>query len=301
TSEDCSFNNLFLTQNNFKISQIFYNSDFIMLEGKKAYDKLMKYPCAVAIVEVADFSKSGSLKETITILDSDKFSIINCMWFVKDNSINAEKCYLQRNQEVVSYFRSSSVTNSEGDKVVVDYSKSELDLIQILVPKIAKLFFYKIEQDLVYEDKEFTTTGANFIAKFKNRLVRAYLFLMVARTTSEVTLKISFYMTLLESLFTSNNNEVQHQLSERSSLFIGGEKHEKKEIFELVKDAYTLRSNLMHGNFIKKTDAEVKRISKNIDEVIRKIFNKILAGESSVFLLSDSDGDKKSLKNILGI
>lgn len=289
-----------LTKNTVTINALFNNPALIYYYGMAAMDNLLKSPCLIWRGELSSISPSNNIQELNLELDNYKFANLNSLWFIKDNSVNAPVSYLQPddNSFVHLITKAMSFSNSEGEHSPVKFSKEELDLINKTIPRIVELFLAdKDNKDAIYEEKDFITNGANRIASNKNRLIRAFSFLNIARTTSELTLKISFYMALLECLFTSNSNEVKHQLSERVSLFIGGDKEIKKQNFDAIREAYDIRSSLMHGSLIRKTDNDIIRISKGVDSLTRQIFNKIIDGESEIFQLSSSDGDKKKFEN----
>ena len=122
------------------------------------------------------------------------------------------------------------------------------------------------------------------------RLARADEFLQRARMTEEIEIKIAMYCTCLESLFTTSNHELRHQLSERVTLFLGQNPTERLEIYSMMKTVYDVRSAVVHGGEVKekykgKTTAD---ISKMCDQYVRQVFGKLYT-ELSGKLPSDLD------------
>ncbi len=74
-------------------------------------------------------------------------------------------------------------------------------------------------------------------------------------TFSRVSLedKLVDYMISFESLYLSGENpsEMAYKLAHRASLFLSTEKEKRKQIFQEMKKAYSLRSNIVHGRKVK--------------------------------------------------
>ena len=82
--------------------------------------------------------------------------------------------------------------------------------------------------------------------------------------------KLIDYITAFESLFVKEKQELSYRLSVRVALLIGKDKQDRKQIFELIKKAYDLRSKIVHGL---KYEKNVKINDKNISiqEFVSKI------------------------------
>lgn len=115
------------------------------------------------------------------------------------------------------------------------------------------------------------------------RLDRALYFTMSARKMAILPMKIVFYVNALECLFTIGNQEISHKVSERIAILLGATSKSKRELFDVIKKAYTYRSSLVHGQYIKGSDDTLVETSKNLDNILRTLFNK----HEDIFRTSD--------------
>lgn len=134
----------------------------------------------------------------------------------------------------------------------------------------ASLFIMNSYKDT--EDKgKMPTSNILYKDYSSSRFTRAYYFVLNARGTSIAPMKIVFYCNALEALFTTDNSEVVHKISERAALLMGQNSKERKEIFKDIKHAYNIRSKIVHGESVKSKD--VGGVCEQLDIYLRVIFN----------------------------
>ncbi|MBN1181717.1 MAG: hypothetical protein JXB49_05470 [Bacteroidales bacterium] len=206
--------------------------------------------------------------------------ILKNSWLYKDNCIVCDTAYLiGTNKEV---FEASSLrlqyihTRSKGELDSVVFTKKEM--IEFIE------FHHKIESYL-YEKE----SGSLIFMLEKNfsRIGRALLFVKQAREARNLAYKISNYCAAFETLFTTDNMELSHKLSERTAYFLSNELN-KLETYQTIKKAYITRSKLIHGASIDKSKiSELPLISSNTDEILRKVLRKIL-NDKNLTILFDS-------------
>ncbi|WP_419701209.1 hypothetical protein [Mucilaginibacter sp. NFX135] len=124
-----------------------------------------------------------------------------------------------------------------------------------------------------------------------SRLNRAYMFLSEARGTHAIQSKVSNYIMCLECMFSTDAIEITHKVCERVAFFINDENHTKKAIFELIKSAYDVRSKYVHGQKLpSKTSTfnQLKELSEKMDDLIRRVFLKIIKTDTDVFSFGDT-------------
>jgi hypothetical protein len=119
-----------------------------------------------------------------------------------------------------------------------------------------------------------SSVKSSFLEKGAARLMIASVLTQTARIQHDLGLKISQYCTALEALFTTDNLELSHKLSERVAYFLEDKPSLRKEIYKQCKEIYSVRSNVVHGSTIKKFNS-LPTISKQADEILRRTFNKI--------------------------
>ncbi|KQS27019.1 HEPN domain-containing protein [Dyadobacter sp. Leaf189] len=134
-----------------------------------------------------------------------------------------------------------------------------------------------------------------------NKLSRAYLLITQARMSQYVPIKLAFYVIALECLFSNDDkSEVNHKVSERASHFIGSSPEERIELFKKIKKLYDVRSKFVHGQSIKSAIKDLSLLSIEIDEILRRIFRKLIDNKGIVdtFLGNQNRLDEYYLKMI---
>ena len=121
-----------------------------------------------------------------------------------------------------------------------------------------------------------------------NRIERAISFLDLARNSSLLPQKISFYVLVFECLFSADQkDEILHKVSERAALYIGTNLEDRVKVFKEVKKLYNIRSKYVHGQTM---DISFNTIEKLIplsimaDNYARKILTKVIMEDSELFL-----------------
>jgi Apea-like HEPN len=116
------------------------------------------------------------------------------------------------------------------------------------------------------------------VTKESARFSRFLYFLSGARIQEDISVRLSQYMTTLEVLFGTDPSELVHKLSERVAFFLGEDAPSRRRIFDIVRNAYKIRSKIVHGDAVAAKDIEKARdISSEVDQLVRKVGLKILA------------------------
>lgn len=220
-----------------------------------------------------------------------------CLWLVKDNSVNVDSINLyypdRNNIPEEDYWYSNTLSyvlysNSSGLHETTLFSELEID--EAL--KYFNLYFYS-------NDIQYKKLDTYYVL---SRRERAEHFIMLARGTSLMPLKITFYVAHLESLLTTDNTEVSHKVTERAVKIIGGDLDNKLKNFKLIKDCYSVRSNYMHGqqnSKMKKNEREqLTTLSNEIDSLIRGLYLELLKN-SQIFEYNDSQLEEWFKKLVL--
>lgn len=125
-----------------------------------------------------------------------------------------------------------------------------------------------------------------------NRPDRSRLFIDRARGETFRPLKITFYIGALESLFSTDVNEIKLQVSMRSAYYVGGTTKQIYDNFIFIKDAYTVRSKYVHGDAIGKSQTDLLDMAIKLDSFLRLVYNKLLSEGVDIFLGNTSSLDK---------
>lgn len=120
------------------------------------------------------------------------------------------------------------------------------------------------------------------------RIDRALYFILGARRSSILPMKIMYYCNAFECLFTTGKIEISHQISERVASMLGT-KDQKLHIYKQMKTAYGVRSTIVHGQAFKLQEKQsMASLSKNLDDYLRELIN----GKHEVFYSKDEDMNK---------
>ncbi len=199
-------------------------------------------------------------------------SFILATWLFFDNSINVELgflLYLERgNSTVSSNFIAHLNSNSRGKDVVTEISRDQLREIRTLHRSVIGM-----------PDHPFSLPTSQLTSEHP-RLPRALYLINSARGESDLAMRVASYCTAFETLFATSQSELSHQLAERIACFLYKNANERLLIYRKLKNAYNLRSKVVHGATIKanKID-EVTEASEFCDTTLREIIYRILTEE----------------------
>ncbi|QHV97862.1 HEPN domain-containing protein [Spirosoma endbachense] len=197
-----------------------------------------------------------------------------------------------RRATIQNFFHSYS--NALGRFEDTSYTLNDINYAMQLGQKIKALSpepvteNYKLELDL----NEISFSKAHYINYNQlSRIRRALQFLNQARSSPQLLVKISFYVLVLECLFSANDaTEINHKISERVAIYVGVNGEEKYKLFKFVKKVYGIRSKYVHGQMMDKKLSEnaiLSEISKELDELVRIVLLKVILVDSANFLLKD--------------
>lgn len=273
-TNDSTFLNEFVEKNNFRehIGEYHFeeiqNNTYIYIEGDSD-DYVEKHKINNQL-EFAFFHLRGVQ------------SWLELMWLIKDNGayVRDGHFYVTPSEHInIGVYEKASLdsitSTSEGEFVPTSFSKEEIISSRALIDDL------DINLEEYSHDGMLPTT--NPFGKGFTRTSRASHFCTFARRNSSLALKIFYYCTALECLFTTDNVEVSHKIAERAAYLIGKNGQERKHIYKTIKDAYNHRSNLTHGNTIKESNEKLMGFSKFLDSLLREI----LVNHEDVFASKD--------------
>ncbi len=221
--------------------------------------------------------------------------LITTSWLIKDNSIKFEMGFIEVPHKaepsiVSSTFLSGSPVNRKGNDEFIIFSLVELGQLRDMFQEYFVSFLVRGSAQAKLDEV--------------NRLQRAIYFLQAARFNSDLGLKISFYCTCLESLFSTDTTELTHKLSERVAFFMGDTPSNRLRIYSEIRNAYRIRSTVIHGDRIssKKTNM-VEAAVESCDTILRNILNKILSSATlrTQFISNNDKLEQFFLELIFGV
>jgi len=208
------------------------------------------------------------------------------LWGVRDNAVNCEFGFLEQSssnsQQTFSNFVASLAVKADGTFESTAFSLTDL--------RIARDYYKSILRSLYPKAVESSIFNKNM-----GRPTRFLLFAEAARTETDLAIRVSTSMTCLEILFSTDAAELTHKLSQRVACYLGNTKAERISLFQAMKRAYSVRSKVVHGDTLQaKLETEMVNVSKEVDEIVRRLFVRIVSDDKERALFEKSKEDLES-------
>ncbi len=255
--------------NNQKIIKSLIDDNFELVAGKLEAHSILN----AKVIVYSNDKFIGKDFNQITVLDIylrllKVFSL--SLWNVKDNAVDFDFGFLEypisNIYNLTSNYYSGINSTAYGLTKVTNFSKKELDTAIELM-----LDYYEIQE------KEKIQT--HFNSKSSNLSI-SNLFIQTARESHDLAYKIRQYCSYFETILSTDSSELTHKLSERVALFLSDDKDNRTKIFRDIKNAYKIRSQIVHGAGLKeKSIKDLDIIANKCDRYVRKINNKIFSTE----------------------
>lgn len=243
-----------------------------------------------------------TLSSYIPYIHSYADLILNSFWFLKDNSLFTSTAYIQQAETEMVYRSTRQMfTTAKGTPDLITITTSEYNAYKSILPALTSIhqtddinLINRIYPPQHNENDIFINMSTNnFMDPSENdKIKRALEFLFFARTNTKTTTKIAFYIAIYECLFSTDDAEISHKVSFRIAKFLSNEKIERLEIYNLVKKAYNIRSRFIHGERSQEDQSRLFIIVEKIDNLTRRILNKIILEEKETFLKTKEELDE---------
>lgn len=208
------------------------------------------------------------------------------IWMLKDSCVQENRTYLLANtgyQNNSSIKMSYSLANGKHDNI--DLTDDELKKVEkyynLLWPIILRRLNvapqksyssdldYIVENDIIDRSKE-------------SSFIRALIALQNARLSSQLPVKIDFYIQLFQCLYGVSGRS--HKIAKEVSRYTAGlvklsqemSSNEKNRVIEVMEKAFTIRSKQSHGNKINYDSEVITKTAIKIDEYARIVLKKVL-------------------------
>lgn len=218
------------------------------------------------------------------------------LWFVKDNSVSRRNIYFivkdNTEQSVGMSSTSNANSNALGTHSQTVFSIEELQEALKWMGLIKPYLERKVIKEEKLEDG-FRKDDSHEIYMEDNRFLRALRFIFLARRSSFVPEKITSLISAMETLLSTSNNELKFQVSSRACKILGGNLEEKQNNYDIIREAYDLRSTYVHGGKLvgkyRKENGKLANLATNMDNVMRKLMKELLENYSE---LAEKDSEK---------
>jgi len=230
--------------------------------------------------------EEGSHIETVNTL-REAHAILTSLWMSRDCSVNCETGFAigLNHDGMHSNTLNLNYSFADGTNKTLKINQAELESS------------CKLSASTFKGLKEQNNPKHTALQKTTGRINISTYHLQMARSANDLAIKIATYCSFFESLFSTSNTELAHQLSERIAFFLSRDPRERLEIYKKTKKAYGIRSKAVHGDIISDRDMkEIIETSKHCDELARKIYTKIITSKKIGELF---EGPNEQLENCM--
>lgn len=237
-----------------------------------------------------DFGLNSSSNEALKLWLIWVEILIKDSWLVKDNCMICEIAYMKMQDGTHSEWSNNSLMSSTSLCTGGEYQETEFSIEELIEweSKSHKLQSYLHKKD--------SSILSSFIEKKYSRLGRALRFIIASRREKHAAIKIAHYCSAFESLFSTDNAELSHKLSERIALFLKSYNYDPFKVYDDVKSFYNIRSKVTHGDSLEDKKANsIPQMSQTCDKYLRFIINTILNDNK---LLEIFDGNKEKQESL---
>lgn len=229
-----------------------------------------------------DFDPQRCLIEFLMLVHS----FLNNLWLIKDNAAYPEMAYIiypdGQGQRIDSNFLSTVNTLSDGKTLLTEFNREELRKARLVL----RHSWDNEEAKLSIDDKSLLQKGSH-------RISRAFYFLQIARSNADLAIKIANYCSSFESLFSTSTAELAHILSERVAVFIGSDSNDRSEIYRNMKNAYKIRSTVVHGSVLKQKNINLlDQVATTCDNYLRASMLNLFSSQK-IFDLFSTDKNEE--------
>jgi len=312
----------FTLSNDSTIRDSFYTERAVKHFGEsiKVYNRNDAFIYSEIDIEVNDKSKD-EIDEELMKIASINIDYVNSflmfLWLTKDNSVTImtslimipeiEENLMCSNIKLVTYNCSgasepTSFSFSEIKYTLNLYEKYGDNIVKSGKKTLSTFGEIEIERD---EKGRLISATENKIGAIKyssyNCVDRAMHFLSIARNQRNPAFRISFYVPILESLFTTDSFAVTHKVCERVSIYMEEEKDKRRDLYDFISKVYNTRSTFLHGQ--KFSEENIDQIISDgdavrLDEIIRASMIMIMLYDYDIFtgLIPKGNSPKKTIE-----
>jgi hypothetical protein len=244
-------------------------------------------------------------------------SFLNVLWFVKDSSVCLVSTIGERwsdNYNKINRVSRSIINyNHKGEFESAVFNVEELTLAGELAVKLSNILTPldpNTKPKIIYQYDESgepimgikPKVPENFDYNKQTCLDKALQFLTTARNQNNLIYKIAYYMPIFECLFiVKGSTEITNKMALRVAFYIGKDEPDKSRIASKISKGYNIRSGFLHGRDFEKseiTQSSLLSLSKDLDDILREVFNRIINGDHEIFITFDRTSRELFFNNI---
>ncbi|KJF91902.1 HEPN domain-containing protein [Photobacterium leiognathi] len=211
--------------------------------------------------------------------------LLNDLWFLKDNAVVCEAAFCKLTDSNHSSWTRNNLTAPTYVSSGVSFQNTEMTIEELKQwdEKSHQIQSYLCNTKSTFKD---SFTNTNF-----SRIGRSMRFIEAAARERHPAVKLAHYCSAFESLFSTDNSELTHKLSERVAFFLKDFGFNPVEVFDDLKSFYVIRSKVTHGDSLKTNkEQSLSSLSQKCDNYLRVTLNIILSDSELMALF---DGKKE--------
>ncbi|OMF30987.1 HEPN domain-containing protein [Paenibacillus sp. FSL H8-0259] len=272
-----------------------------LLEYNSLYEGTFAYATGDSEKVKHNFNKYETKMDKLLFLDHYMKLIqhfTNSLWLVKDNCVNTELGYLclyDAGVEITSNSRVTYFSKTDGNRENTHFTRQEINKA---LSASNELYDVEANRTMTAAETQIKVSSNSY------RVERFFYFLQSARSEVHLPSRIALYCTMIESIFSTSRNEMTHKISERIAVLLGTDGEDRMRIYNVVKDAYSIRSSAVHGDLVSsrlKNYQKQKEICMRLDELLRNLAWLIIQDKTfqDVLTLKNDELEEYFIKMIL--
>jgi hypothetical protein len=298
-------NNLLLRNNDTKADVEFLHFPKIWTYlGKIFRDSLISRPYFVRDLDY------DNIESFIDEVQSDLAAVnefFNFMWFSRDCCAYARQLgfYLLVEKKVAIFNDDITFYMSDGSIKYVEITKDDIQESY----QIYKVYAEKCSRPNSFQATSYNSTNdiaVHFIGESEyndlNRIQRTIRFLQLARSTRQLPMKISFYVMILECLFSADepyNTTVK--VSRRVSNYIEPIEEDRAATQDFITESFSIRNKYLHGQQLRENHqswVQLKPIAIQLDTLVRRVLRQIFLCDIDIFIADQEQFNKWLVESV---
>ncbi|MET6760169.1 hypothetical protein [Pseudoalteromonas sp. NCIMB_1079] len=278
--------------NNKKLISSVIDSEFKEFAGIIEYDHFINANNIIYCeIDETIFNKGEDSHQALYIWLVWLKALLDDLWLLKDNAVICEAAFCKLTDSNQSSWTRNNLTTPAYLSSGISFQNIEMTVEEL------KMWDEKSNQIQSYLSNSESTSMNSFTNTHFSRIGRSMRFIGAAIRERHPAVKLAHYCSAYESLFSTDNSELTHKLSESVALFLKDFNFNPIEVFDDIKSFYAIRSKVTHGGSLKSQKEKfLSDLSQKCDNYLRIILNIIISDNELMALF---DGKKELIEQYI--
>jgi hypothetical protein len=209
-------------------------------------------------------------------------SLIRSLWLMKDNCVSMGVGLLRIDVRPPEQLRWKSYIEPRFSATMADGQRDKI--VHYNVDEVTAAVYLSKKHKSILDSDPFNALQVSLVSPAAYRIRNALYFVHLARSTSDLGLKVAHYCSALEALFSVGKDELRHRVAENAAFFQGKDSKQRRELYQQIKAAYDIRSRVIHGGISpmakqsknEKIQKEIETAAKSLDSILRLVLSGVL-------------------------